>query len=251
MPSSYTTSLRLELPVTGDLTGAWGTRVNEGITKLVDASIAGTVAVTVSDADPGATLTVVDGEVDQSRNMFITLSGTLTATRNVICPALSKLYFVTNSTTGGQSIVFKTSSGSGVTVPSEARTAVYCNGTNVVDAVTYLNAVDVANLDLNGPQQQTVVAVSALEVNCALGNYFTKTITSNSTFTFANAPANRAFAFTLELTHTSGTVTWPASVKWPNDTAPTLDNGKTSLLVFVTDNGGTRWRGGALPNYTT
>lgn len=251
MPSSYTPNLRLVLPVTGELTGSWGTAVNDGLTSLVDASIAGTAAVTVSDAVPGATLTVVDGDDDQARYMFITLSGTLTETRNVICPTLSKLYFVTNSTTGGQSIVFKTSSGSGVTVPNGARTALYCNGTNVVDAVTYLSAVDVANLDLNGPQQQTIVAMSALEVDCSLGNYFTKTITSNSTFTFANAPASRAFAFTLELTHTSGTVTWPASVKWPNDIAPTLDNGKTSLLVFVTDNGGTRWRGGALANYTT
>lgn len=249
MASTYTPSLRLELPVTGELTGQWGTRVNEGITKLVDASVAGTAAVTMSDAN--TTLTTVDGETDQARNMFVTLTGTLTASRNVICPAASKMYVVTNSTTGGQSIVFKTSSGNGVTVPNGARTVLYCNGTDVVDAVNYMSAIDVANLDLVGPQQQTIVAVSALEIDCSLGNYFTKTITSNSTFTFANVPVSRAFAFTLELTHTSGTVTWPASVKWPNDIAPTLDNGKTSLLVFVTDNGGTRWRGGALANYTT
>jgi hypothetical protein len=94
-----------------------------------------------------------------------------------------------------------------------------------------------------------IVAVSALDIDCSLGNYFTKTISANSTFTFSNAPASRSFAFTLELTHTSGTVTWPTAVKWPGDTAPTLTTGKTHVFVFVTDDGGTRWRGAALVDY--
>ena len=48
-----------------------------------------------------------------------------------------------------------------------------------------------------------VQAVAALAVDCSLSTYFTKTIAGNSTFTFTNAPADRAFGFTLELTHTS------------------------------------------------
>ena len=55
--------------------------------------------------------------------------------------------------------------------------------------------------------------------------------------------------FTLELTHTSGTVTWPTEVKWPADSPPTLTTGKTHLFVFVTDDGGTRYRGAALADY--
>jgi hypothetical protein len=86
-------------------------------------------------------------------------------------------------------------------------------------------------------------------VECDLGNYFTRTINSNSTFSFTNVPASRAFSFALELTHTSGTVTWPAAVAWPNNTAPTLNTGLTHLFVFVTDDGGTRWRGAALVDY--
>lgn len=95
-----------------------------------------------------------------------------------------------------------------------------------------------------------VQAVAASSIDCSLSTYFTKTIAGNSTFTFTNAPADRAYSFTLELTHTSGTVTWPAAVKWPQDTAPTLTTGKTHLFMFVTDDGGTRWRGAALANYT-
>jgi len=93
-------------------------------------------------------------------------------------------------------------------------------------------------------------AVSALAIDLATGNYFTKTIAGNSTFTFTNPPASGTVgSFTLELTHSSGTVAWPASVKWPADTAPTLTAGKTHLFIFVTDDGGSRYRGAALADY--
>lgn len=97
----------------------------------------------------------------------------------------------------------------------------------------------------------SAVPVAALDINCSTGNYFTKTIAGASTFTFSNPPASGlAYSFSLELTHTSGTITWPASVKWSGDVAPTLTTGKTHIFVFVTDDGGTRWRGSFLPNYT-
>jgi hypothetical protein len=105
------------------------------------------------------------------------------------------------------------------------------------------------DLDVTGTIAQNVVAMAALDVDCSAGNYFTKTINANSTFTFSNVPASRAFSFVLELTHTSGTVTWPASVKFPSDTAPTLTTGKTHLFVFETNDGGTRFRGAALVDY--
>jgi hypothetical protein len=103
--------------------------------------------------------------------------------------------------------------------------------------------------DLSGNYGQNIVAVSALSIDCSAGNYFTKTINANSTFTFDSVPASRAFAFALELTHTSGAITWPAAVKWPKDTAPTLTTGKTHIFIFVTDDGGTRWRGASLVDY--
>lgn len=103
---------------------------------------------------------------------------------------------------------------------------------------------------LNRDQSQTIVAVAALDIDCSLGSYFTKTIAGNSTFTFSNPPTGRAYGFTLELTHTSGTVTWPASVQWPSGLVPTLTTGKTHLFMFVTDDNGTRWRGSSLTNYT-
>jgi hypothetical protein len=124
----------LTLPVTGELAGSWGSTVNTGVTSLAEAAIAGTSAVAMTDAN--YTLTVANGTTDQARNMFITLTGTLTVSRNVICPSVSKLYVVTNSTTGSQSIVFKTAAGSGITVGNGQRKMLYCDGTNVLDATT-------------------------------------------------------------------------------------------------------------------
>ena len=165
MPSSYTPSLRLVLPVTGELVGTWGDTANVGLTALVDSSVAGTASVAMSDAN--YTLSVANGAADESRQMFITLTGSLTATRNVVCPTASKLYFVTNSTTGGFSIVFKTSAGTGITVPNGARMVLYCNGTNVLDAITQMSALQV---------------IGALTVGGALGVTGALTVASDSSF---------------------------------------------------------------------
>ena len=111
-------------------------------------------------------------------------------------------------------------------------------------------AIVIDDIDISGAYTQTIQAVSALDIDCSAGNYFTKTITTGTnTFTFSNAPSTRAYSFTLELTHTGGTADWPSSVKWPGDTPPTLNTGTTHLLVFVTDDGGTRWRAASLANY--
>jgi hypothetical protein len=87
--------------------------------------------------------------------MFIVLTGTLTDARNVICPASSKLYFVKNNTTGGFAITFKTSAGTGILVPNGSSVALYCDGTNVLDAITFANipvinatTVDTTNLEV-------------------------------------------------------------------------------------------------------
>ena len=124
------------------------------------------------------------------------------------------------------------------------------NGTQTLANKTLTAPISTGAIYDNGSVRGNIVAVAALDIDCSAGNYFTKTISANSTFTFSNAPASRSFAFTLELTHTSGTVTWPTAVQWPGQTAPTLTTGRTHLFVFVTDDGGTRWRGAALVDYT-
>lgn len=149
MPSSYTSSLKLTLPQTGDLIGSWGGVVNTGVTSLVDQAVAGSVTITMT-ADTNYTLTSTNGASDEARNMFINVSGgPHTLTKNVVCPSVSKLYVVTNNTSGGQAILFKTSAGAGVTIPNGTRATVYCNGTNVT-AVTMNGTTDTAVSYLTG-----------------------------------------------------------------------------------------------------
>ena len=105
-------------------------------------------------------------------------------------------------------------------------------------------------LDLAGRYAQTSIAVAELDIDCSLGNYYTKTISSSSTFTFSNIPASRSYSFTLCITHDSGTITWPASVKWPQNTAPVLTTYRTHKFMFSTYNNGSVWYGAALPNYS-
>jgi hypothetical protein len=124
------------------------------------------------------------------------------------------------------------------------------NGSTTTSQTEALTLTGTGAATFGGAIYGPVKTVSALELDLSTGNYFIKTISGNSTFTFANpAASGTVTAFTLELTHSSGTVTWPSSVKWNADTAPTLTTGKTHLFMFVTDDGGTRYRGSALVDY--
>ena len=83
-----------------------------------------------------------------------------------------------------------------------------------------------------------------------MGNYFTKTVAAASTFTVSNVPAS-AYSMVVEITHTTGSITWFAGIRWPyGDPAPTLTTGKTHLFMFITDDAGTTWRASSLTNYT-
>ena len=113
-----------------------------------------------------------------------------------------------------------------------------------------------AGLSVDGPYKQVAETISALDVDCSTGNYFKKSISSNSTITFSNIPSSGtvcAFTLELSLTGSSTTITWPSSVYWNNDagqTAPTLTDARKHLFTFVTSDGGTTVRGAALLNYT-
>jgi hypothetical protein len=61
------------------------------------------------------------------------------------------MYFIFNNTTGSQSIVVKTSAGSGITVPNGEKMMVYCDGTNVVESVTRFGSLSLGSLSLGSP----------------------------------------------------------------------------------------------------
>ena len=127
------------------------------------------------------------------------------------------------------------------------------SGINVIAGVSTFAAQIEANggTKITGSQTSNISAMGANSVDCSAGNYFTKTITGATTFTFTNVPTGVAYTFTMEVTlNGSNAITWPTSVKWPADTAPSITDGKTQLFVFITDDGGTRWRGSSVVDYT-
>ena len=81
-------------------------------------------------------------------------------------------------------------------------------------------------------------------IDLTLGNFVSANCNGITTWTFSNPlPSPIACGFILELTNGgSATQNWP-SVKWPGGTAPTLTASGVDVLTFITDDGGTIWRG--------
>lgn len=148
------------------------------------------------------------------------------------------------------------------------------NGTQWVDPVNVTGAVNTVNgksgpdvtlvpadvgalpatgaIAVGGSVRAPRVAVAALAIDCSTGNYFAKTVAANSTFTFTGVPASgNAYSMNIDVTHTSGVITWPAAVKWPGDAAPSLTTGRVHRFMFATSDGGATWRGAALSNYAS
>jgi hypothetical protein len=130
MASTYSTNLRLELIGTGEQQGSWGLTTNTNLGTLIEDAIAGYVSVPVTDG-ADTVLTVSNGVADQSRNMTLNFTGALTAARNVICPAIEKVYLVKNATTGGFAVTLKVSGQTGVSIPNGCTAIVYVDATDV------------------------------------------------------------------------------------------------------------------------
>jgi len=140
MASTYS-SLKIELIGNGEQSGTWGNTTNTNLGTAIEEAITGRATADFpTDAD--LTLGYTDSNAAQTfRNLIlnVTSTGSLTVTRNLIVPTIEKQYLIENNTSGGQSIVVKTSAGTGVTVPNGRKVHVYADGTNVVVAFDFVN----------------------------------------------------------------------------------------------------------------
>jgi hypothetical protein len=218
-------------------------------TKLATISTAGKVsnsATTAASANTASAIVARDG----SGNFT---AGTITAA--LTGAASSNVLKAGDTMTGPLLVASGTVSSPGLSIAADSNTGFYSPSADTLalatNGVERYRATSGGRHQITGPYDGNITAMAALDMDLSTSNYFTKTINGNSTFTVSNTPASRAFAFTLELTHTSGTITWFSGVEWPGGTAPTLTTGKTHLFMFVTDDGGTRWRASSLINYTT
>ena len=114
---------------------------------------------------------------------------------------------------------------------------------NVNGAVANNAGVMTGGFTLSGSTKYNVTAVPLLDLDLSSADFFTKSISSNSVFTFSNATASKGQGFILVLTIGSSAVpSWPASVKWDNGFVPTFSNG-LHMIGFTTVDGGATWLG--------
>lgn len=155
MASTFSPNLRLELIGTGEQQGTWGATTNVNLGTLLEEAIGGYTSVTVSDAGD-TTLTANNGSADQSRNMVLNLTGAISAARNVICPAIEKLYVVKNATTGGFAVTVKVSGQTGVSVPNGSTVFLYVDGTDVRSITGSLASQTASNVAITGGTMNSV-----------------------------------------------------------------------------------------------
>lgn len=134
MASTFS-NLKIELIGDGEQVSVWGATTNNNL-EAIEQAVGGYADVDfATDADK--TLTYVDSNAAQPfRALYfnVTSTGSLTATRKLILPAVQKMYIVKNATTGGQTITVEISGGTGVDIPNGETYIIYADGTDVVYA---------------------------------------------------------------------------------------------------------------------
>lgn len=235
MPSTYSPNLRIELIASGEQANQWGNTTNKNLGTLIEEAIAGLVEVDVTAGN--VTLTALDGATDQSRHMILSVIGTPGTARQIIAPAVSKIYVVSNGSDDDVEIVTDAVGSVGPTIPSGVAKSVFCDSVDFA----YLDAalVDTANSAVISDADGVVIAssVSATELGYLQGvtsaiqtqlNAKQATITgAATTITASNLTANRAL-----ISDASGKVGVSATV---SDTELGYLDGVTSAIQTQLD----------------
>ena len=140
MASTYS-DLKIELIGTGEQSGTWGTTTNTNLSTALGEAITGSADVAFSSADVTVTLTDTNN-AQTARNLRLNLTGTSGGARQLILGSgcqIEKLYLINNNL--ADAVTVKNTSGTGIAVAAGKSMFVYNNGTNVVDATTYLSSL--------------------------------------------------------------------------------------------------------------
>ncbi|MBB3997194.1 glycine-rich domain-containing protein [Aureimonas pseudogalii] len=185
MPSTPTTSLRLELQQTGEALNQWGERLNQAL-QMVEQAVCG---VLIKPLTGNVTLQVQNFVSDEARNatLIFTTGPGLVSSPTITVPPAPKSWHVSNRTS--YPLVF-TMGGTTVTVPVGRLVDIYCDGSNLfmLDPVTVAVAGAIAGVQPLADQ----AATSATSAASSAGTATTAKNTAVDNKNYAQEWANKA-----------------------------------------------------------
>ena len=139
MASTFSTDLALELVATGEKAGLWGTITNTNL-QVLQQSTSGVIDVAMTSGSD-VTLALSDGATSNGKNIYLKLTGTMTANISLIIPAsttggtATRLYVIqdaTDRTTANKyTLSIKTAGSSNpIPVPVGSTMLIHSNGTD-------------------------------------------------------------------------------------------------------------------------
>jgi hypothetical protein len=126
---NFTTLLGLAQPTTGDLSGTWGTEVNNYVSNYLDAAVAGTQTITTN-----TTLTKTTGAAlsSTSSQYMVLLCSPASANITITAPAASKIYVIINTSATYTVKIVGAGPTTGVTIAVSEKALVAWNGSDFV-----------------------------------------------------------------------------------------------------------------------
>ena len=250
MPSTHT-PLGVELMVTGENAGTWGTKTNTNL-QLIEQLSAGYKVQTLNAAGTGAnttTLAVSDGATGATLATRVIILGAespqaITGNKIVTIPLdVETWYFVKNSTSGSFTVQFKYVSGSD--------TGFTWTATQKDWRVLYASANDGTNPVLSEVALTTAPAGSDTQLQYNNSGAFggaaglttdgtNLNILAQGDLRLQDTTGNQYVAHQAAGTTTTYTVTWPGAVATSNDQILTSTTG--GVLSWVDNSGGTSWQ---------
>ena len=250
MPSSHT-PLGVELMVTGENAGTWGTKTNTNL-QLIEQLSAGYKVQTLNAAGSGAnttTLAVSDGATGATLATRVIILGAespqaITGAKIVTIPLdVETWYFVKNSTSGAYTVQFKYVSGSDTgftwTATQKDWRALYASandGTNpVLSEVALTTAPAGSDTQLQYNNSGSFGGAAGLTTDGTNLN-----ILAQGDLRLQDTTGNEYVAHQAASTTATYTITWPGAVASSNDQILTSTTG--GVLSWVDNSGGTSWQ---------